>query len=104
MVSSAVAAVIVWKSTAILVQMTSGPTAGRAPRRGQVCGDNMSEAVRSECRGSFGAIAMRLYTSHEESNGCISIVCHSIPVETRMRHTVPQGLASSHTRGFSHKL
>ena len=54
-----------WKSTAILVQMTSRPTAGRVPRFGQVCGDNMSEAVRSGWRGSLGAIAMRLRRSQE---------------------------------------
>jgi hypothetical protein len=74
-----VAAVIVWKSTAIFVQMTSRPPLVRGPRLGQVCGDNMSEAVRSNWRGSFGAIAMRLHWSQEDSCGCRSTVCHINP-------------------------
>ena len=83
-----------WKSTAILVQTTSRPTVGRRPRRGQVWGDNTSEAVRSGCRGSVGAIAMRLRGSPVGNCTCGSTVCHPKWVETRMRHTVsplPEG-------------
>src|SRR5208283_5991658 len=102
----AVAAVMVWKSTAILVQMTSSPTAGRTPRRGQVCGDRTSDAVGSESRGSRGgAIAMRLGGSPDRECGCRSTVCHPMGGEMRMCHTVSQGPATdTRTPRFSHKL
>src|ERR1700722_7995489 len=103
MTSSAVNAVIDWKSTAILVQMTSSPTAGRIPRFGQACGDNMSEADKSGWRVSWGAIAMRLLRS--QKNCCVyeSTVCHWNRTKTRMRHTVLWIRDFGHTPGFSQK-
>src|SRR5882762_217967 len=104
MTSDAVTAVIDWKSTAILVQITSSPTAGRIPRFGHVCGDNMSEAVKSGWRGSWGAIAMRLRRSRMNSCGYESTVCHWNQAKNRMRHTVPLISLVAHALGFSHKL
>src|ERR1700719_4308188 len=89
MISSAVTAVIDWKSTAILVQITSSPTGGRIPRFGHVCGDSTSEAVKSAWRGSWGAIAMRLRRSQEKGCGYRSTVCHWNQAKNRMRHSVP---------------
>src|SRR5579863_682014 len=103
MTSSAVDAVIDWKSTAILVQITSSPVAGRIPRFGHVCADNTSEAVKSGWRGSRGAIAMRLRRS-QKCCGYESTVCHWIQAKNRMRHTVPLISLVAHAPGFSHKL
>src|SRR6266404_1800056 len=104
MTSEAVTAVIDWKSTAILVQITSSPTAGRIPRLGHVWGDNMSEAVRSGWRGSWGATAMRRRRSQINCCGYESTVCHWIQAKNRMRHTVPLISLVTHALGFSHKL
>src|ERR1700689_4681445 len=68
--------------------MTSRPTRGRTPRFGQELGDRTSDAVRSGCRGSLGAIAMRARGSPESNCTFGSTVCHSPPREVRMNHTV----------------
>src|SRR5271170_5531706 len=74
--------------------MTSRPAAGRTPRLGHVWGDRTSDAERSGCRGSWGAIAMGLRASPDYEYGCGSTVCHSIRTEMRMCHTVSQRLVA----------
>src|ERR1700691_5815759 len=82
-----------WKSTAILVQMTSRPMAGGIPRRGEDCGDRTSEAVGSAGARSLGTIAMRLRISREYWCG------NSLPPDLRRKSNASH---SSLRSGSSH--